>query len=1051
MNFRRLIIRSLVHYWPSQLGVALAAAVATAVLVGALVVGDSVRASLLHIALARLGNTHLAMTPGDRMFTVDLADQIAGDVNTTVAPALSLPGVAIVGGGAKRVPQVNVLGVDDRFWQLGHTTPPGDKLVINRRLADQLDAGVGDRVLLRLAKPSALPRDVPLGADTEQSITIAMPVGAIADDEQFGRFSLQGSQIPPFNAFVPLKLLQERVEQPSRANMLLVGTGLDDAAATASLKKHWTLADIGLEMRTLKAQYVIEMRSQRVFIDDAIAEAAPVGDAPSLTYFVNDLTHGDRHTPYSMVTARPDIDPGKVVITDWLADDLNAKVGDELTLKYFVLGENGHLDEQSSSFTVSKIVGVEAAGGDRELMPKFPGLADVDDALDWEPGIPIDLKRIRDKDETYWDEHRGAPKAFVNLDWAQQHWGNRFGKLTALRWPANEHDADAIAAAFKEKFDPAEIGYVFRDVRTPALAASQQGTDFGGLFIGLSFFLIIAALLLTGLMFAFGVEQRTTEIGLLRAIGFTPGKIKSLWLIEGGSLALLGAVVGVPLGIAYTKLVLAALNTQWQDAIAQTTLEYHASGMTLGIGAVSGLIAAIVAMVWALRRQGRAQIRALLNASFGFDSSPIKRGRIALITAITCSVSALGAIGWAISAGEMTPDTFFSAGSLLLIAGLCTCGWLMRGKSTGNTLTLRQLSWRNSTRRRGRSLATISMLACAVFLIVSINAFRHDPSQVSEAATGGYELFAQTTLPIYPEALREVEAIDEVTVMPMRLRAGDEASCLNLNRPQTPPLLGVDPGTMGDTTFDADWSLLGSSEDGVVPALVDAGVAQWILHKTVGDTIDYIDESGRVFAVKIVGTLPPSVLQGYLIVDDADLRQRYPSTGGYSIMLIDAPSDRIEAVTDQVQRTLVDYGVTIMTTTRRMMLFSAVENTYLSIFAMLGGLGLLLGSIGLGLVVMRNVLERRAELAVMRSLGFAQSKLRRLVLREHTGLLGLGLIIGLIAAGVAIAPSMQRGGAESITMIALTLGAVLISGLVWTAAATWAALHGRMTDALRNE
>jgi ABC-type antimicrobial peptide transport system permease subunit len=116
---------------------------------------------------------------------------------------------------------------------------------------------------------------------------------------------------------------------------------------------------------------------------------------------------------------------------------------------------------------------------------------------------------------------------------------------------------------------------------------------------------------------------------------------------------------------------------------------------------------------------------------------------------------------------------------------------------------------------------------------------------------------------------------------------------------------------------------------------------------------------------------------------------------------------------------------------------------------MLGGLGLLLGSIGLGLVVMRNVLERRAELAVMRSLGFAQSKLRGLVLREHAGLLGLGLVIGLIAAGVAIAPA--PGSRSSLSTIALTLGVVLISGLVWTAAATWAALRGRMIDALRNE
>jgi putative ABC transport system permease protein len=39
-----------------------------------------------------------------------------------------------------------------------------------------------------------------------------------------GRFSLRASQIPPFNAFVPLDWLQEALEMPGRANLLLVGT-----------------------------------------------------------------------------------------------------------------------------------------------------------------------------------------------------------------------------------------------------------------------------------------------------------------------------------------------------------------------------------------------------------------------------------------------------------------------------------------------------------------------------------------------------------------------------------------------------------------------------------------------------------------------------------------------------------------------------------------------------------------------------------------------------------------------------------------------------------
>ena len=52
--------------------------------------------------------------------------------------------------------------------------------------------------------------------------------------------------------------------------------------------------------------------------------------------------------------------------------------------------------------------------------------------------------------------------------------------------------------------------------------ASEGATDFSGLFIGFSFFLIAAALMLMALLFQFGIEQRAPEIGTLLALGFAP-------------------------------------------------------------------------------------------------------------------------------------------------------------------------------------------------------------------------------------------------------------------------------------------------------------------------------------------------------------------------------------------------------------------------------------------------------------------------------------------------------------------------------------------------
>jgi ABC-type antimicrobial peptide transport system permease subunit len=130
----------------------------------------------------------------------------------------------------------------------------------------------------------------------------------------------------------------------------------------------------------------------------------------------------------------------------------------------------------------------------------------------------------------------------------------------------------------------------------------------------------------------------------------------------------------------------------------------------------------------------------------------------------------------------------------------------------------------------------------------------------------------------------------------------------------------------------------------------------------------------------------------------------------------------------------------------------AVENTYLGIFQALGGLGLLLGSLGLGIVVLRNVLERRNELALMQAVGFRSSQLQRLVLSEHWLLVVLGLVLGLGAAFSAISPALPvADGAAPSGPLSLTLLALALAGIFWCWLATRAALRGPLLDALRKE
>ena len=140
--------------------------------------------------------------------------------------------------------------------------------------------------------------------------------------------------------------------------------------------------------------------------------------------------------------------------------------------------------------------------------PDFPGVSDVDNCADWDPGFPMDNKAIRDKDEKYWDDYRGTPKVFISLEAGQKLWGNRFGKLTAIRFADSGQKEDVVRKDIEAQLKLADIGLVVQDFQGQASAAAKGSVDFGGLFIGLSLFLIAAALVFAALLFLFMIERR---------------------------------------------------------------------------------------------------------------------------------------------------------------------------------------------------------------------------------------------------------------------------------------------------------------------------------------------------------------------------------------------------------------------------------------------------------------------------------------------------------------------------------------------------------------
>ena len=1191
----RLWRRNLAFHARANLGTVLGAAVGTTVLVGALGVGDSVRASLREQALLRLGNTELALASGDRLFRAQLANDLqiglaqAGlaqaDRFPTVA-LLDLPAVATTPDGRARANGVHVVGVDQRFWLLADRPPafaglpsdaaslwqlagqppvlrptpiPPGNVLLNQALAHQLRAQAGDEVLLRVQRPAELSQDAPLSPAEHATVALRVKVRAILSDTELGRFSLQASQIPPFNAFVSLPDLQTRAGAGGRANLLLVGRRAPPVSQVRSfvtltppgvspgyvppgysspqllpvlttlLHQRWHLEDAQLSWAEAPAEHLLELRSSRIFLEPSVCRVAldtPLNVALSpalptrwaqptgvLTYLVNTLRVGGRTTPYSMVSA---LGPGglptelrddEVLINQWLADDLAAHPGDELTLTYYVVGRMRQLEERSAQFRIRGVFPMNTPGIDSGLMPDFPGVTNARNCRDWDTGLPIQTDRIRDKDEQYWHASRGTPKALITLAAGQRLWRNRFGDLTAVRWrlggvsaadwarlPPQARYADVerltqqqvrLTQALLGRLDPGAFGLNFTPARAQALAASNQAQDFGQLFLGFSFFLIVAALLLMAVLFQLSLEQRAGEVGILLALGFTPRRVRWLLLGEAAGLAALGGLVGVIGGLGYARAMLHGLTTVWSGAVASSPLGFHVQRLTLISGLAGGVAISWLTLWLALRREARQPVHTLLaeGATEAWPSpAPGKRpGRGALALAWTAGVSALGLLGWTLAKpAAATAETFFSAGGLLLIAGLAgSAGWLARWAHSAASArqTLTGLALRGATRRRKRSLATVALLACGSFLIVSIGAFHLEATpdaQKPAAGTGGFALIGEATQPVLHDLTsargRAAYGLDTATlrgvrVVACRLHEGDEASCLNLNRAQNPRLLGVQPEALyqrGAFTFVAaapgcdlrqGWRLLQPRpNDDAVPAIGDQASILWALGKQVGDVITYTDERGQPFKLRLVAAVANSILQGSLIIGEDQFVAHFPTTSGYRIFLIDAPSNSVEKVSAELTRGLADMGLALTPTIERLAAFNQVQNTYLGTFQVLGGLGLLLGSVGLGVVVLRNVLERRGELALLLAVGFRPRALHWLVAGEHGALLAGGLAVGTLAALVAVLPPVfARGVAVPYGWLSLLLAAVLLNGALWTWLATLAALRGRLLDALRNE
>jgi len=1099
--------RSLTHYRRTHAAVALGVAAAVAVLAGSLLVGASVRDSLRTIASGRLGSASVAVADA-LPFTESLADRMSQRLAANVAPVLALSGVVSHESSSRRAGSVTVFGVDDRFFRLHHVqrpSPSGNEAWLSEDLAGELGAKAGDALTIRMPKPTDIPIDSLHGRREETGRTIRLTVGGTLDRASMGEFSLTPAQGPIRSVFVSLSRLQRDLALEGRANTLLVGDAAETAGITQALASSVTLGDLGLLASALDDPPAIVIESKSGLIPDPVAERImTVGSRGGrtstsiLTWLATRLIAANGQVPYSLVTAigaeaagdariaallatPGDLPP--IVLDEWAQRELHAETGTIIELEYFKWLDSGQLATAHAPLRVAGTIPMTGLAVDRRLAPDYPGITTATDLGDLDPPFPIDLGMVRPQDEAYWRQYRTSPKALIPLSVGQSLWGTRHGQVTSIRIrtpAASSTTMNDLTAEIVGAVDPSRAGFTVVDVRQQATTAAAGSTDFGAYFSYFSFFLMVSALLLAALFFRLGIEQRLAQIGVLRATGFALSDIRRLFVLEAAGVIAVGAVVGAALAVGWAALMMFALRTWWVGAVGTTQLHLHVDPVSLLIGAAGAAIVAFGAIVWTVRSLGRVTPRAQLSGSQDPLVIHSQRGLLARL----CLAGAV-VLSWLASRHYIAPaGGFFGAGALVLFAGLAIYrSWLTQsGVSDAGLGSLSTLGRRNASWRPGRSLTVAGLVASAVFLLVSVDAFRKNapPPAARDSGTGGFALLAESALPIVQD-LQTREGLvavgldtsangplSDAHIFGLRLRPGDDASCLNLFQPRHPRIVGVPDSLVregrftfastirGDEASRANpWTLLNQPPaDGAIPAIVDATSLEYALHSAMGDTLTVDSDTARPIRLRIVGALSDSVLQGEILIAESTFRSLFPDIAGFRLFLVSVPqptTERTAAATTALEQALEAYGFDAEDTTARLAAFYRVENTYLSTFQALGGLGLLLGCVGVVAVVMRNVLERRRELALLGAAGFTGADLQRLVAIEHLAVIGAGLAIGLAAAAVAVGPIVAgRGGGIPWHALVWILP-VALGGLAAAVGATRALRRMPLVPSLRSE
>jgi len=992
VNLRGLIHKNITFYTRYYKLVSIAVLITVAVIVGSLVVGDSVRTTLVKHVTERLGDTRTIIFSRNSFMAEELAD----------VPLFGgrARGILLTNGfisqNGKLIP-VFVWGVDDLSIAKGGAR-------VNAALRKEMGQDEIDAIVLRLPASGLVPSGS-LFVTENYTTSLRLTFEGIVGVEEGGNISMKNEQILPFNIFINRSELAEAIETEKKINLILT----DKTVSAEELDFVWNYSLSGLSVNCKDG--FTEILSDRVFLQEKVVETiCKNNQKPNrlFSYLANSIQMNESSIPYSFVTATDcyqdqTLQKEDIILSDYSAKRLQAKPGDRILMTYFTSHDLKTLKTDSLFLKVKSIVPLSELLDDKTLSADFPGLSDVERCTDWDSDLPINMNLITDEDEKYWELYRNTPKAIIAYDAVVNDWGNAYGNATAIRVANSVPQLSDLKA---EMFG-IQVIYPFEK----GLYAAINGVDFSGLFLALGFFIIISAMLLMLIPISEMLYQRRYEIGLLKSLGYTKKRIARIFWRESAPVVLLSSIVGVIAGLIYTGLVMWLLGNVWKGATHTEGFSVYPSTTTI----ITGFIIGIVISLSLLYRIIISNLKDRKESRMGKIKS-LTWKKTAVFVSTLVSVVIIG-----INFLFLHYVTLFIVIGIMLIGTAAVWGDYLicrNGSVSHKTFDRDKLIWSTLFANKKQALISFFALAIGVFIVFSVGLNRKsfaDNSQL-RTGTGGFSLWSETSVPIFhnmntaagKEKLSLTTLPDDTKILQCLRYNADDASCLNLNKVTTPTVLGLDMNIMAKSDFQIEQNIysldrgavfekMQTHAGGVYPALVDATVLTWSLMMNLGDTLWYENERGQNIPIQIAGTLSNSIFQGNILIDRSLFSEIWKETAGCEVFLVKTTEK--EEAKALLSQALNEYGVRISATNDRLKQFNTVTDTYLTIFLTLGGLGMLLGIMSFFIVIRKNLSSRRKEIGLYRRLGFTDYNIEQALFKEN-------LLVPLYAIATGVISSL---------------------------------------------